>query len=203
MAEDGMTGGDWVGGDGVGLKIVFANGVERHPALWHPRSPAWQPCITPPGIRHIWPGRTSVVSSPIVKFSSPSNQQPHLFVRVAVRLDDPLRLEADIRQHHPFAGDGINGHARKNLVVRAFLAVDDVGCHGRFLWSWHVDGVHLDPGPHGDHSRYCGLACTVLKSAVARGCDELSGRSRRLPEPLTCRLCRFTLAPGLFPPAWL
>ena len=47
-------------------------------------------------------------------------QHPHLLVRMAMRLDDSMRLKLDERKHHLLAGTGLNLHAGKNLVAGTF-----------------------------------------------------------------------------------
>jgi hypothetical protein len=60
-------------------------------------------------------------------------EHSHLLVRMAVRLDDCVRLELDERKHHLLSGYRENVNAGKDLVMRRIGAGDEVG-HGKRFW---------------------------------------------------------------------
>src|SRR5262245_48141517 len=64
---------------------------------------------------------------------APLEKDADLLVRVAVLLDDSVRLQLDEGEHHLFRRTGADRHSGKDRVRRAFRSRREVEAHGTYL----------------------------------------------------------------------
>ena len=80
-------------------------------------------------MRHMWPGRDAHRLAADREVGLAFEHQSHLLVRMAVLLDDRVRLHLHQRQHHLLAAGRVDVDARENAVVHTVLFIDEVAEH--------------------------------------------------------------------------